>query len=115
MPFFLYQWSYKDPAISAMLETPQDRRAELRKAVEAFGGTLHHFFFAFGAYDGIAIVEFPDNESCAACSLTLAGSGANTALQTTALLTASEGQQAMHRARTVRSGYRPPLGYDSHG
>ena len=115
MPFYLYQWSYKDPAIMAMLETPQDRPAELRKAIEAFGGTLHHFFFAFGLYDGIAIVEFPDNESCAACSLTLAGGGANTALQTTALLTPAEGQQAMHRARTARSGYRAPLGYVSHG
>lgn len=115
MPFYLFQWVYKDPAIQAMLETPQDRPAELRKAVEAFGGKLHHFFFAFGEYDGIAIVEFPDGESCAACSLTLAGAGANTALRTTALLSASEGQEAMRRARTVRSGYRAPIGYASHG
>jgi uncharacterized protein with GYD domain len=115
MPFYLYQWAYKDPAIQAMLETPQDRPAELRKAVQAFGGNVHQFFFAFGEHDGIAIVEFPDNESCAACSLTLAGAGANTALRTTVLLAASEGQEAMHRARTARSGYRAPVGYTSHG
>ena len=115
MPFYLYQWAYKDPAIQAMLETPQDRPAELRKAVEAFGGKLHQFFFAFGEHDGIAIVEFPDNESCAACSLMLAGAGANTALRTTVLLAPAEAQQAMHLARTARHGYRAPSGYASHG
>ena len=115
MPFYLYQWGYKDPAIQAMVSLPQDRPAELRKAVEAYGGRMHQFFFAFGAFDGIAIVEFPDNESCAACSLTLAGAGANTALQTTVLITATEGQEAMRRARTTRSGYRAPVGYESHG
>lgn len=115
MPYYLYQWTYKDPAIQAMLETPQDRPAELRKAVEAFRGNLHQFFFAFGDCDGVAIVEFPDNESCAACSLTLTGAGANAALRTTVLLTSSEGQLAMHRARTVRSGYTAPVGYASHG
>ena len=30
MPFYLFQWQYKDPAIKAMTETPQDRPAELR-------------------------------------------------------------------------------------
>jgi len=53
MPNYLFQWKYKDPAIKAMMETPQDRPAELRKAVEAFGGRMHQFFFAFGEFDGV--------------------------------------------------------------
>ena len=36
MPFYLFQWQYKDPAIKAMMETPQDRPAELRKV----GGSI---------------------------------------------------------------------------
>jgi uncharacterized protein with GYD domain len=115
MSYYLFQWKYKDPAIQAMIETPQDRAAELRKAVEAFGGRMHQFFFAFGDYDGLGIVEFPNNESCAACAAMLSGAGANTSLQTTALLTANEGQAAMLRASSVQSGYRPPVGYSSHG
>ena len=108
MPFYLYQWAYKDPAIQAMLETPQDRPAELRKAVQAFGGSLRQFFFAFGEHDGIAIVEFPDNESCAACCLTLTGAGANTALRTTVLLAASEGRKrCTGRARREAGTERP--------
>ena len=115
MPYYLFQWKYKDASIKAMIETPQDRPAELRKAVEAFGGRVHQFFFAFGDYDGVSIVEFPDNESCAACSVMLTGAGANAVLQTTALLTANEGQAAMFQASSVHSGYRPPVGYSSHG
>jgi len=115
MSHFLFQWKYKDPAIKAMLETQQDRPAELRKAVEGFGGTVHHFYFAFGEYDGVAIVEFPNNESCAACSLTLNGGGANAALTTTVLMSPNEGVRAMRMARETKTGYKPPVGYSSHG
>jgi uncharacterized protein with GYD domain len=68
-----------------------------------------------GEYDGVSIVEFPNNESCAACAVTLTGAGANTALRTTVLLTANEGQAAMLRASSVSHGYRSPVGYASHG
>ncbi len=115
MAHYLLQWTYKDSAIQAMLNNLQDRPGELRKAVEAFGGKVHQFFFAFGAYDGIAIVEFPDNESGAACSLTLAGAGANSPLATTVLLSPEEGDRAMEKARQTRTGYQPPIGYGSFG
>ena len=111
MPYYLFQWKYKDPALKAMMETPQDRPAELRKAVEAFGGRMHQFFFAFGEFDGVSIVEFPNNESCAACAVMLSGAGATATLQTTVLLTPSEGQAAMPRAGSVQHGYRSPIGY----
>jgi uncharacterized protein with GYD domain len=115
MPYYLYKWVYKDLAIQGMIETPQDRPAELNKAAQAFGGTVHQFFFAFGDYDGIAIVQFPDHESCVACVLTLTGAGGNANLRTTVLITVHEAEEAMHRARMARSGYRSPVGYASHG
>ena len=115
MPYYLFQWKYTDASIQAMIETPQDRAAELRKAVEAFGGRMHQFFFALGEYDGLSIAEFPNNECSASCAAMLTAAGANTALKMTALLTANEGQPAMLRASSVHSGYRPPVGYSSHG
>ena len=115
MPHFLFQWTYTDPAVQAMLDKPQDRPGELRKVVEAFGGKIHHFFFTIGAFDGLAIVEFPDNESCAACRLTLTGAGANRALTTTVLLSPAEGDRAMQKARETRTSYQPPVGYGSFG
>jgi uncharacterized protein with GYD domain len=70
---------------------------------------MHQFFFAFGEFDGVSIVEFPNNERCAVCAVTLSGAGANTTLQTTVLLTPSEGQAAMLRASSVQHGYRSPI------
>lgn len=115
MPFYLFQWRYKDPAIQAMVDVAQDRPTEVRKVVGAFGGRLHSFFFAFGEYDGVGIVEFPDNESCAACSLVLSGAGGNARLKTTVLLTADEAEESMRLARSASHGYRSPVGYASHG
>ncbi len=109
------QWKYTDKSIQAMIETPQNRAVELQKAVEAFGGRMHEFFFSFGDHDGLGIVEFPNSESSASCAALITGAGANTALKVTPLLTANEGQAAMLRASSTRSGYRPPVGYSSHG
>jgi uncharacterized protein with GYD domain len=87
----------------------------MKKAVEGFGGRVHNFFFCFGEYDGVAITEFPDNESCIACAVTLSAGGANASFQTTPLITSHEASNAMRRARMVQTGYTPPVGYVSHG
>jgi uncharacterized protein with GYD domain len=110
MPHYLLQWTYKDPQIKALVETPQDRKAELQKVVESHHGTLHDFYFAFGKFDGIAIVEFPEVESCAACVLTLEAAGTNSVLETTVLITADEGRRAMVRASSTVATYQPPPG-----
>lgn len=115
MPFYLFRWTYKDAQIKAMVDAPHDRPAELRKAVEGFFGRVHQFFFMFGDADGVAIVEFPTNEDCLACVLTLNASGPNTTFTTTALLTPQEAENAMRRAHMVSTGYTPPVGYVSHG
>ena len=115
MPYYLFQWKYKNEAIQAMIETPQDRPAELRKAVLAFEGRLHQFFYAFGDYDGVGIVEFPSNERCAACATMLGGAGANAAFRTTVLMTSDEGKAAMMLAHVAKTGYASPIGYASHG
>lgn len=112
MPHYLFQWKYKDAAVKAMVTAPQDRAEEFRKAVAAFGGRVHQFYFAFGDYDGLGIVEFPSSDRCAACSLTLTGSGADAILRTTVLLTSEEGRAAMEQASTVNSGYRSPSSQD---
>ena len=115
MTYYLIQWTYKDPQVKALVETPHDRAAELDKAVAAFGGRLHDFYYSIGEFDGMAIVEFPDTESCEACLMILAGEGANARLKTTLLITRDEGERAMVRAGSVMSGYKPPIGYASYG
>jgi uncharacterized protein with GYD domain len=108
MSHFLLRWQFSDAAAKAMVGNPQDRTKPAQALVEGFGGKLHCYYFAFGEYDGIGIVEFPDNTSAAACSMTAASSGGFSRFETTALLTAKEAEAAMKQAHNTKTGYKPP-------
>jgi uncharacterized protein with GYD domain len=71
----MHQWTYKDSHIREMVTKPSDRAEIVRVATEAFGGTLHQFFLAFGEYDGVAIAEFPDATTAMACMMSVYGQG----------------------------------------
>ncbi len=110
MPFYMFQGRYSADAIKAMVNTPQDREAAGRALVESVGGKLHSIFFAFGADDIIAIIEGPDDNTAAACSMALGASGAFSGGATTKLLTTAEAMQAMGIAKKAAAGYTPPSG-----
>ena len=110
MPFFMHQWNYKDNQVLAMVSNPQNRSEVVRLATEAFGGKLHQFFFAFGQYDGVAITEFPDNETATACLMSIMGQGGVVDIVTTVLMTTEEAQSAMKKAHDVLSPYKTPSG-----
>jgi len=101
MPFFLHQWNYKDSQIREMLLAPTDRAEVVRTATEAFGGTLHHFFYCFGEYDGVAISEYPDAKTALASLMAIFGEGRVHEIRTTVLFTAGEGLCAIELAKTV--------------
>lgn len=101
MPFFMHQWKYKDPELRAMLENEQNREHVVGRAVEAFGGKLHHFFFCFGAYDGVAISEFPDSQAALACVMSIHSHGGLVRCDTTPLFNVQEGMGAMTHASSV--------------
>lgn len=115
MTRFLVQWSYGAEQFKALINAPHDRGPEFRKIIEAFGGSLHDYYFAFGDFDGVAIVDFADETTCAACMMSVASSGAARHLKTTVLVTPSESVEAMRRAKAARHGYVTPVGYASIG
>jgi hypothetical protein len=59
MPLYELRRMFKDVALNAMTQHPQDRVPPAHELIESFGGKLHHYYFMLGAYDGLAIVEFP--------------------------------------------------------
>jgi uncharacterized protein with GYD domain len=71
--------------------------------VEALGGRLEAFYFAFGENDAHVILDLPDNLTAAAISLAVTSTGA-VSTRTTVLLTPEEIDQA------VKSpiDYKPP-------
>ena len=89
-----------------LAENPEDRRHAARGYIEAVGGQLHGFWYAFGEYDAYNLWEAPDNVSMAAVALAITGGGALSKLETTVLLTVEETMDAMRRARDI--GYRAP-------
>ena len=109
MAFYLYQASYQQDQIKAMIGNPQDRSEAARKLIEGLGGKLHQMFFSFGNYDIVAIIEVPDNVSMAAGSMAVSGAGTAARTKTTPLLTMEEAMEAMKKAGVV-TGYKPPSG-----
>ncbi len=108
MAHYLIQASYTGGAISDLVKNPQNRADAIRPVIEKAGGRLEAFYFAFGDYDIVAIIEMPDNASAAALSMAISAGGALSSLKTTVLLDMSESVNAMRKAGGV--GYRPPGG-----
>ena len=110
MSFYLYQLSYSQDAIKAMVANPSDREAAARKLIDALGGKLHHLFFAFGKHDVICLIEAPDDMVMMACAAAVASAGTVSASSTIKLMTASDAMAAMALAGKVTGAYKPPHG-----
>jgi uncharacterized protein with GYD domain len=106
MPLYLTRFSYTPATWAKLIEKPEDRRAAAQQYIEAVGGKLHGFWYAFGEHDGYNLWEAPDNVSMAATALAIGAGGALTSMQTTVLLTVEDTLSALQKASSIK--YRPP-------
>ena len=106
MPLYLGRFSYTTDALKALLDQPQDRSAAAREVAESLGGRLLGFWYAFGEFDAVFLMEAPDNASAAALAMAVGAGGALSTLETTVLLDMDEAQDAMRKAAAAT--YRPP-------
>ena len=106
MPLYLGRFSYTTDAMKALLSDPQDRSAAARDVAESLGGKLLGFWYAFGEFDGVFLMEAPDNASAAALAMAVGAGGALSEVETTVLLDMDEAQDAMRKAAAAT--YRPP-------
>jgi uncharacterized protein with GYD domain len=106
MPFYLTKFSYTPATWAKLIENPEDRRAAAAEYIEAVGGKLHGFWYAFGEHDAYNLWEAPDNVSMAATAMAIGGGGALSELHTTVLLTVEETVEAMQKASSIK--YRAP-------
>jgi len=108
MPQFMYQFAYTPESWAAQVKNPQNRIETVGKQVcEAAGGRLVGAWLCFGEYDAVLIVDVPDNESMASIALAVGAGGALKAGKTTALMSASQGVNALKKADAVAKVYRP--------
>jgi uncharacterized protein with GYD domain len=106
MPLYLSRFSYTPESWARLTKDPEDRRKAAQTYIESVGGTLHGFWYGFGAHDGYNLWEAPDNVSMAAVALAISGGGAMTSFETTVLMTVDETIEALRKAQEVQ--YRPP-------
>ena len=74
MQTYVLLTTFTNQGIENVRESPE-RTDHARELVESLGGTWKDFFVTMGRYDGVVIVDFPDDETAAQAALTLAESG----------------------------------------
>ena len=104
MPKYLVQASYTAEGLKGLQkDKASGRKAAVSSAVEALGGKLESFYFAFGNDDVIAILDMPNNVNASALSLAVSSSGM-VRTRTTPLLSVDDVDKALGMA----ASYRPP-------
>ena len=104
MPSYLVIGSYTPEGVKGVVKNGGTQRADaVRSAVEALGGTMHSFHFAFGADDVFTVFDLPDNTAAAALGLAVAATGL-VAIRIVVLVSPAEIDEAAKR----QVSYQPP-------
>lgn len=104
MAKYLIKASYTLEGAKGLLkEGGSSRRTAVKEMIEALGGKLECFYYAFGDSDAIVVLDLPDRVTAAAMSLAIGATGA-VELSTTVLLTPEEIDAAVKKS----VAYRPP-------
>lgn len=104
MPKYLISANYTAAGMDGVRTAGAKSRVDAVAAMlEAMGGRLESFYFAFGDVDVYAIAEAPDDEAAAAVAVTINATGM-VSCRTTKLLTVEQIDDSLQR--TV--DYRPP-------
>ena len=74
MPTYITLFNYTQQGIENIEDSP-DRLDAATELIESLGGELKAFYLTMGAYDLIAVTEFPDDDTAAGMLLRLGQSG----------------------------------------
>ena len=108
MATYMTQFSYTIEAWAALTKNPEDRGKIFSALVEKLGGRLLNIYYCFGEYDGIVIVDFPDDTTTMAGVLAAIAPGHLKATKTTRLFSMEEALGAMRKAGEM--AYAGPKG-----
>jgi len=106
MAMYLVKFGYTAETWRRLLANPEDRGEAIRPIVEAAGGKLHGFWYAFGDDDGYGLFELPNDVAIAGICVKTVSSGAFSKFSTTKLLTVEEALEAFRQGGGIQ--YRAP-------
>lgn len=101
MPLYMIQGAYTAEAIATLAKHPQDRSLPVRELTQKLGGRLLGFYFCYGEYDVVGLVELPDDSTATAFALAAMSPGHLKAYKTTKLFTVEETMEAMRKAGSL--------------
>jgi uncharacterized protein with GYD domain len=104
MAKYLFETHYTvEGAKGVAREGGTGRRAAVAKMLEALGGKLETFYYAFGDVDAYVIVDVPDSVTVAAIALAV-NQGGGATVKTVVLISPED----MDKAGKKAVDYRPP-------
>jgi uncharacterized protein with GYD domain len=107
MAKFLITGDYKSQGSAGLVkEGGSARRAEVKHAIEALGGKMEAFYFAYGHVDAYVICDLPDANAAIALSLAVNATGA-VVVNTVPLITPEEIDAAAKKAVAYRAPGAP--------
>ena len=74
MSFYILLWNYTDQGIKNVKESPK-RADAFKSKLENAGGKLIETYYTFGKYDGVSVVEAPNDEALMSCLLSIESQG----------------------------------------
>ena len=106
---YMFQFKIAPNAAKAYMENPQDRTAANCKLAEGVGGKLlGYYVYPPGEFDGMTIVEAPDEMTARAIAMMVWATGTLEKLNLVPLFTAEEWKGVMEKAKQIKSMYTPP-------
>lgn len=108
MPKYMFLGTYTADAWAAMIQDPPDRAGAAAKIAESLGGSTECFYYAFGDFDFMTVMDLPDDAAAAALSLAVTSTGRVKQLRTHPLLTGDAVPAMFEKAQTARGAYRVP-------
>jgi uncharacterized protein with GYD domain len=102
MALAMVQFCLKSETVGKLIQNPEDRSIAVGKLVEQLGGKLLSFYYTFDEYDGIIIVDMPDNIAIAATSIVAFAGGGVTKIKTTILVSVKEAMAAMAKGKGLK-------------
>ncbi len=102
MPSYLLQATYTGEGLKGLMkDKASGRKKAVSDAAAGLGGKVEAFYYCFGKYDVVVVVQVPDNVSAAALALAVGATGL-VQTRTTPLLSVEETDAALAKAVTYR-------------
>lgn len=101
MSLYMVQFAYTPEAWAALVKNPEDRGAPVKALMEHLGGRMVDIYYCFGEYDGMVILEAPDETTAMTVVLAAIAPGHLKATKTTVLFSVEQAMKAMGKAGAI--------------